>query len=486
MNALKILLFAGVLAAMPAEASAPFRTTFCPECWEFAGNETSLDRSGRCPDCGLVPVGVEGINLDWFWCSTDEVWRRQPCAREPQRQCCLRRSATAMVVFERGDEIFPAWYCPECRRIQPSEYERESARCSGCGKRFATADVLYRRWYRCKAAEDWLDEPCPSSRGRRCCEERAGMILAFPFVPPVPRPIPASYVPEPSSSLLVSTAWLEPRLGMPDLVVVHVGFGLEAADASGRSDYLDGHVPEARFLAWGDLVRTRDGLPNEMPPLPDLVAAVRRLGIDENDRVILYDTGSGLEAARAFVTFEYLGMVENLALLDGQWKKWAGEGRAASRMPAEFEVSLFLPRPRSDVIAPLRAVKDLAWLAAQPGGSAVLFDARPEAEYSGEKAGKGVARPGHIPGAASVCWMQQLRPGSFPLLRSEEELRDLFESAGARPGRTLVAYCRTGVQASHTYFVARLLGYDARLYDGSFVEWSGRPELPVSADWAGR
>jgi thiosulfate/3-mercaptopyruvate sulfurtransferase len=296
----------------------------------------------------------------------------------------------------------------------------------------------------------------------------------------------ASFRHEPDSGLLVSTSWLEPRLGLPDLVVVHVGFGLEASEARGRSDYLDGHLPEARFLAWGDVVEARRGLPHEMPSVESLVAAVRRLGIDENDRVILYDTGSGLEAARAFVTLEYLGMGGRVALLDGHWKKWVAEGRSVSRMPAEFEISTFLPRLRPEVRVSLEAMQDFAWLSEQPGGAAVLVDARPEAEYLGQRAGKGVIRPGHIPGAVCLPWKNHLREGSLPVLRPEADLRALMESVGMRPGRTVVTYCRTGLESSHTYFVARRLGHDVRLYDGSFLEWSGQSDLPVESNWARR
>ena len=189
MNILKAITFAAVLA-LPAADSAPFRTSFCPECWEFAGNEASLDRAGRCMTCSRVPVWAEAANLDWYWCTSQEAWRRNPCPKEPQRKCCLRRSGTAMVVFGRADEVFSAWYCPECRRFQMADYERETGRCIACGRRYAVADTVYRRWSWCKVGEEWLDEPCPSSRGRRCCEERAGMILAFPFVPPIPQPIP--------------------------------------------------------------------------------------------------------------------------------------------------------------------------------------------------------------------------------------------------------------------------------------------------------
>ena len=67
-----------------------------------------------------------------------------------------------------------------------------------------------------------------------------------------------------------------------------------------------------------------------------------------------------------------------------------------------------------------------------------------------------------------------------PVLRPVAELRKLYEAAGATKDKTVVSYCRTGVQASHTYFVAKYLGYNVAMYDGSFLEWSNTESTPVS------
>jgi thiosulfate/3-mercaptopyruvate sulfurtransferase len=97
-----------------------------------------------------------------------------------------------------------------------------------------------------------------------------------------------------------------------------------------------------------------------------------------------------------------------------------------------------------------------------------------------------VQRPGHIPGAANLFWEETIESPDRPALRGVEELRAMFEAAGASPGDTVVTYCRTGMQASFAYFVARHLGYEAKMYDPSFLDWSRRTELPVETGAAAR
>ena len=104
--------------------------------------------------------------------------------------------------------------------------------------------------------------------------------------------------------------------------------------------------------------------------------------------------------------------------------------------------------------------------------SLVVIDARPPQYFRGQEPGSAVARAGHIPGAVNVPWNENLTTGVVPRLLPELELRELYARAGVSAKSTNIVYCRTGVQASLSYFVLRYLGYNAALYDGSYVEWS--------------
>jgi thiosulfate/3-mercaptopyruvate sulfurtransferase len=101
------------------------------------------------------------------------------------------------------------------------------------------------------------------------------------------------------SEMVVSTAWLVARLNDPKVVVPHV--------ARERAHYDGGHIPGARFVGWGEITATRDGVPNELAPVAELHKLFERLGIGNDARIVLYGDSSGLSAARAYFTLDYLG-----------------------------------------------------------------------------------------------------------------------------------------------------------------------------------
>lgn len=266
--------------------------------------------------------------------------------------------------------------------------------------------------------------------------------------------------------LLVSSAWLSTHLNDPAVVVLHVG-----TDAVYRA----GHIPGARFIPFTTIAIDKGGTPFELPDTPVLESAFEEAGVSDNTHVVIYTDAGVLQAARAFFTLDYLGH-KRVSLLDGGLDIWKIEGRALSTdVPAVTRGALSpQPDPQRFVTAD--------WLRQRLQDPAVvLMDARPANEYSGQVPGSfAPPRPGHIPGAYNLFWRDLLLSTSDPRFKDRETLRATYAAIGATAGKRVVASCITGVLSSVAYFVARYLDLDVGLYDGSFLEWSRRPELPVA------
>lgn len=256
-----------------------------------------------------------------------------------------------------------------------------------------------------------------------------------------------------ADTVLVSPAWLSAHLRDPNLVVVTVDRNRTTFDA--------GHIEGSQYLPLSSILVERAGVPNELPPVSTLDSVLESIGIGDKSRVII--TGDPLSAARLFFTLDYLGHAGRAALLDGGTKMWVEGGRPAVSAPSPVLHATFTPKPTPAFVV------DGAWVKANlrtPG--VVLLDARPASDFGA----------GHIPGARSIYW-KTTTGGSPPVLLGRSELEEMVHAAGIRSGDRIVTYCRSGMQASFLYFVARYLGYETTMYDGSMAEWTRLPGAPV-------
>jgi len=270
------------------------------------------------------------------------------------------------------------------------------------------------------------------------------------------------------SEMVVSTAWLAKHLRDTDVVVLCIG--------ESKDFYRSGHVPGARMVALDEIAVMRNGIPHELPDAQILKQAFERAGVSNASRVILYGERYGQLAARAYFTLDYLGLGNRAALLDGGLEKWKAERRPLSTdvppvTPTNLQIML-----NPAVVLGTAEMRGLLRKRANSGNLTVI-DARPPDEFSGERWSKEVSKAGHIPDAANVYWMDNLVSAENPVLKPVSELRAIYRRAGVGNGTRVVTYCRTGMQSSFDYFVAKYLGYQVSMYDASFYEWSreGRP-----------
>lgn len=268
--------------------------------------------------------------------------------------------------------------------------------------------------------------------------------------------------------LLLSTMWLADHLEDSTVVVLHVG--------RDSTTYLEGHIPGARFLAIERFVVERAGRPNELPPVADLAAVFESLGVSDDSRVVLYGDFNGLWAARAFFTLDYLGRGDRVAMLDGGLQSWRTDGYPITTEQPNVTAGRLSVSPIPTTVV------DGTWMRERlHSPMTVLLDARPPDQYRGEVAGRDVKRPGHIPGAVSFFWEETLASRERPVLLHRDSIRRMYRERGIVDGDTIVTYCRTGIQASHAYFIAKFLDHPVKLYDASYLEWSNLTNHPVES-----
>lgn len=267
--------------------------------------------------------------------------------------------------------------------------------------------------------------------------------------------------------MLVTTAWLAENLSEPDVIVLCIN--------STPEFYSKGHIPGARQIKLEDIAVTRDGIPNELPPVETLQHVFQAAGVSNSSRVVLYGERFNLLAARAYFTLDYLGVAARVALLDGGIEKWTAERRPLSKEIPQSKTATLVVSPRPEILVDTETMHELSQ---KKPGSVTLVDARPTKEFTGEQLSEDVAKAGHIPGAKGLFWMDMLVSRQNPILKPEAELRRMYSELNARADQPLVTYCRTGMQSSFDYFVAKYLGYDPSMYDASFYEWS-KNDLPA-------
>ncbi|PYT08149.1 MAG: hypothetical protein DMF60_05520 [Acidobacteria bacterium] len=267
------------------------------------------------------------------------------------------------------------------------------------------------------------------------------------------------------TSLIVSTEWVSKHLNDDALVLLHVG---------DKDEYLAAHIPGAQFVALPDISTPRgQGLALELPPVDQLKATFERLGVTDKSRVVVYFGKDWVTpTARVFMTLDYLGLGDRTSILDGGLPAWRAEKRPVTAELRAPKRGSFTLRPNPKLVV------DAAWISANLNHAGVaIVDARAAKFYTGAEAGQ-MPRAGHIPGAKSIPFSSVVEDPTNKF-KSVEVLRGLFNAAGVKQRDTVATYCHIGQQASLLYFVARYLGYEAHLYDGSFEDWSHRPELPV-------
>jgi len=274
---------------------------------------------------------------------------------------------------------------------------------------------------------------------------------------------------------LVSTEWLGTHLGDANVKVLDATFKLPGVLPLPRDDYLAGHLPGAVYFDVDAISDHSNPLPHMFPSAEQFGRDAGALGIGNADTVVVYDSGSWVAAPRVWWMFLSYGH-SDVRVLDGGLKKWKAEGRPmqsgeVKASPATFKASYDPKRVRSleQIIANVKSRAEQ------------VIDARAAERFEGRapEPRPGI-RSGHIPGARNVPY-NNLFDAATAAMKSLEDLRKAFSSAGVKFDAPIVTSCGSGVSAGVLTIALYRLGVtDTALYDGSWSEWGQAGGPPIA------
>ena len=272
---------------------------------------------------------------------------------------------------------------------------------------------------------------------------------------------------------LVSTAWLAERLDAPDIKLVDASWYLPAEERDPKAEYDAAHIPGAVFFDIDEIAADDTDLPHMLPSPAKFASRVRKLGIGDGSRIVVYDGYGVRAAARVWWTFRAMGH-EDVVVLDGGLPKWIAEGRPVTDRPTIPRERHFTVRVANDL------VRDRGQVARGLETSREqVVDARPGSRFRGEAPEpRADLKSGHMPGALSLPMNQVIAPDGT--MKSAAALAEVFEKAGVDVKRPVVTSCGSGITACVLALaLARLGRWRTAVYDGSWAEWGTAEGAPV-------
>jgi thiosulfate/3-mercaptopyruvate sulfurtransferase len=268
---------------------------------------------------------------------------------------------------------------------------------------------------------------------------------------------------------IVSVNWLKEHLDDADLIVLDTTQQVNQTKEQSQFDGLQ--IKGARYFdIKNDFSDTTNPLPNTLPSPEVFTEAARKLGINKDSKIVVYDGLGIYTSPRAWWLFKIMGH-ENVWVLDGGLPAWAKENLPVEEpKKSEYPLGNFESKFKPEMVKTKEQILENIH-----NKEAVLIDARSSDRFSGETEEPRVGlRSGHIPGSINIPYTSLLSDGKF---LPKEELSKILP----QDDKSLMFTCGSGVTACIDLLAYELIGNNnpKAVYDGSWTEWGQIDSLPI-------
>lgn len=275
-------------------------------------------------------------------------------------------------------------------------------------------------------------------------------------------------------SALVSAEWLSGHLQAPDIRLVDATWFLPAIDRDPKAEFTDNHIPGAVFFDIEDIADDQSPLPHMVPSAAKFASRVRKLGLGDGNRIIIYDNNRLCASARVWWMFRLFGH-NDVAVLDGGLTAWIDSGLPLDSFPKQSTERHFTPRMNNILLRDLDAIRANITTKREQ-----LVDVRSAGRFTGvEPEPRPELRQGHIPNSVNLPFGSLLDENGK--IKDRNVLLQIFGDAGVDLDKPITTTCGSGVTAAIAALALFELGVQrVAVYDGSWSEWGGRPDTPVA------
>lgn len=262
------------------------------------------------------------------------------------------------------------------------------------------------------------------------------------------------------SGFIVDVTWLNQNYKNGSIVVV---------DVRDPAIYSNGHINGAVNIPVQNTFSSKSD--NEIvAPISHIQQLLSESGIDNDTNIILYDDGEYVNAARVFWVLEVYGH-KKVSILDGGFPIWQQKSLPVSNINTKRQLKTYVPT----IVPEILSTKFSTRLAINDENKQII-DARSIEEYIGRKSI--TERFGHIPNAINIpSSLNYKNINGINIIKTIDELNGIYKDIDT--SKKVIAYCNKGKESALTYLILRRLGYRVSAYDGSWLEWSRDPALPV-------